>query len=180
MDWNVVLTVHDGAFERAEDELRDLGEVARTEYYNVLVMRVEEIAAFLQDLSGRARMIPDLMESCLARVSPARSTVDFQTAEEFEEKGRAVVRELAPELEGRSFHVRMHRRGFGESLHSGEMERRFAAEVYDVLEEAGKEEPKVDFDDPERVLAVETVSNRAGISLWSREDLERYPFLDPD
>jgi len=27
------------------------------------------------------------------------------------------------------------------------------------------------------VIEVETVGNRAGLSIWTREDLRRYPFL---
>ena len=33
------------------------------------------------------------------------------------------------------------------------------------------------FEDYEAVLAVETVGQRAGLSLWKWEELERYPFL---
>lgn len=178
MDWNVVVTVNE-QFDRAEEELRALGSVARTEYFNVLVMEVEDRAAFLEDLESLGRMVPDLLGECLARIEPAQHAFRFQSADEFEEKAAAVVRERAPELAGRSFHVRMHRRGFGDQLSSGEEERELAGIVYETLEEEGLEEPGVDFDDPDAVLVVETVSNRAGISLWTREDLERYPFLDP-
>lgn len=179
MDWNVVVTVDQG-FERAEEELGALGAVSRTEYYNVLVMEVEDREAFLEELEDLGRLMPDFLGECLARVEPAQHVFSFQSAEEFEEKATEVMRALAPDLAGRSFHVRMHRRGFGDELSSGEEERELAGVVYDTLEEAGSAEPSVTFDDPDAVVAVETVSNRAGISLWTREDLERHPILNPD
>jgi tRNA(Ser,Leu) C12 N-acetylase TAN1 len=35
----------------------------------------------------------------------------------------------------------------------------------------------VSFDNPDAIIAVETIGNQAGMSLWFREDLQRYPFL---
>jgi len=37
--------------------------------------------------------------------------------------------------------------------------------------------PHVAFDDADAVLAVDTVGDRAGMALWTRDDLRRYPFL---
>jgi tRNA(Ser,Leu) C12 N-acetylase TAN1 len=39
---------------------------------------------------------------------------------------------------------------------------------------------RINFDDPDHVIDIETVGNRAGLSLWSRDDLRRYPFLRVD
>lgn len=178
MDWNVVVTTHDDGFERAERELRDLGEVRRTEFFNVLVMRVEDTDAFLREVSERGTLIPDLMERGLSRVAPADRTVSFQSAGEFEERAAETVRSLAGALAGCSFYVRVHRRGFGGSLSSHEQERSLAEAIFGVLEERGAT-AEVDFDDPDAVVAVEIVGPRAGLSVWTREELRRYPFLDP-
>ena len=35
-------------------------------------------------------------------------------------------------------------------------------------------------DGTERIVTVETVGRRAGLACWSREDLQRYPFLNLD
>lgn len=178
MEWNVVVTTRDEGFERAERELRDLGAVERTGFFNVLVMRVDDPEAFVREISERATLIPDLMDRGISRVAPARRTVSFQDAEEFEERAGAAVRELAGSVAGRSFYVRVHRRGFRDSLSSHEEERVLAEEIFDALEERG-ESAEVDFDDPDAVVTVEIVGPRAGISVWSRDELERYPFLDP-
>lgn len=179
MDWNVVVTV-DEDFDAAEEELAALGSVSRTEYFNVLVMKVEDRDAFLRDLEDRGRMVPPLLKRWLSRVEPAQHTIQFQSGDEFEKQASKVIRELAPKLAGKSFHVRMHRRGFRDDLDSGEEEREMAGVVYETLEEEGLEEPSVTFDDPDAILVIETVSNRAGISLWTREDLEEHPILDPE
>lgn len=178
MEWNVVITTHDEGFERAERELEDLGDVRRTEFFNVLVMRVEDPEAFLRDVSERATLIPDLTDRGLSRVAPAQHTVSFRSAEEFEERAVPAVRELADSVAGSSFYVRVHRRGFGESLSSHDEERLLAGAIFDALEEDG-ETARVDFDDPDAVVVVEIVGPRAGISVWSRDQLRRYPFLDP-
>jgi tRNA(Ser,Leu) C12 N-acetylase TAN1 len=38
----------------------------------------------------------------------------------------------------------------------------------------------IDFQDPDAILAVETVGQRGGLSLWTREQLRTYPFLGLD
>ena len=44
------------------------------------------------------------------------------------------------------------------------------------LEQAGTP-GHITFEDLDAILAVETISQRAGLSLWTREKLKRYPFL---
>ena len=39
-------------------------------------------------------------------------------------------------------------------------------------------EARTSFDDPDLILAVETVGQRAGISLWTRDDRLRHPLLN--
>lgn len=178
MQWNVVVTTHDDGFDRAEAELEDFGEVARTGYFNVLVLKVDDPDAFLDALADRATLIPDLFDSVVARITPVSHTFTFQNAEEFEEKGGEIGRALAPKVAGRAFYVRVHRRGMRGELASDEAERALAGAVFEALEERGRD-AEVDFDDPDAVLVVETVDSRAGLRLVTRKELERYPVLDP-
>ena len=39
---------------------------------------------------------------------------------------------------------------------------------------------KISFEDPDAVVSLETVGPRVGLSLWTREELERYPLLHLD
>ncbi len=36
------------------------------------------------------------------------------------------------------------------------------------------------FEDPDALVAIETVGQRAGVSVWTREELRRYPFIRVD
>ena len=48
-----------------------------------------------------------------------------------------------------------------------------------ALAEAGTP-GRINFDDPDNVIQIETVGGRAGLSLWTREDRRRFPFLGSD
>jgi tRNA(Ser,Leu) C12 N-acetylase TAN1 len=71
------------------------------------------------------------------------------------------------------------RRGFKGKIYSQEEGRFLDMCLLDALEKAGTS-GRVAFDDPDHIIAVETVGSWAGISLWRREDLHRYPFIRLD
>jgi tRNA(Ser,Leu) C12 N-acetylase TAN1 len=174
-DWNVVATIHNGGFRRACRLLSLGGELSRTEFYNVVVMKVPDVDAFLGWLE-RLWSESRAAASVIAHVRPVRETFHFQSPEEFEAKARELAFRLTEELGGKSFHVRIHRRGFKGRLLSKEEERGLADAVLTRLSASGTP-ARVAFEDPDGVLAVETVGDRAGLSLWTRDDLRRYPFL---
>ncbi|GIX49332.1 MAG: hypothetical protein KatS3mg131_3543 [Candidatus Tectimicrobiota bacterium] len=68
-------------------------------------------------------------------------------------------------MAGKSFHIRVHRRGFKGKLSSKEAEKRLAEALLEALAQAGHAS-RVRFTDPDVVLVVETVGGRAGLSLW--------------
>jgi tRNA(Ser,Leu) C12 N-acetylase TAN1 len=177
-DWNVVVSVHRDHYRRACAVLGALGEVAQTDYYNVLVMRVDDREDFLKRLSAMVTAAPEFLEVA-ARIMPASETFTFRSAAEFEAKAKETVCAWLPCLIGQSFHVRMHRRGFKEQM-SSHVEERFLDEaLLHALEQAGTP-GHIDFTDPDLIIDVETVGQRAGLSLWTRDDLLRYPFLKVD
>lgn len=178
-DWNVVVTTKGGGFQQARQALGSLGDVEETGYHNVLGLRVDDPDTFLEKLEAMGSVNPDLLESWISRVVPADRSFEFSSAEEFRSESGRAARELAHAVGGRSFHVRMERRGFEGSLNSREVERELGETVLDALREAG-ESAEVSFDDPDLVLAVETVSGWAGIGLITRERRERYPFVAVD
>ena len=87
--------------------------------------------------------------------------------------------EWSSNLAGRSFHVRMHRRGTKHDLRTQETERLFKDAIVDATTRAGMP-GKILFADPDVVIAIGTVDNRAGLAMWTREDLARYHLLRPD
>lgn len=177
-DWNVVASVHERGFVRACELLGELGPVSRTEFYNVLVMKVEDVRRFLEALRTLIDETPDA-HAVLARVVPVTRTFTFQTAEEFEAKAMNAAAPWMTELAGKRFHVRMRRRGFKGKLSSQQEERFLDEFILRRLDEDAMP-GRIDFEDPDAVVAVETLGQRAGLSLWTREDLERYPFVRVD
>jgi hypothetical protein len=177
-DWNVVVSLHERKYIQARKLLEQLGPVSRTAYFNVLVMKVEDIGRLLDTLCKWIEEDPQLL-TILARVIPATQTFTFQTVEEFEAKAREVSLIWVPNLAGKRFHVRMHRRGFKGRLSSQNEEGFLDGVLLEALEKTGKP-GRITFDDPDAILALETVDCQAGLSLWTREDLQRYPFLGLD
>jgi hypothetical protein len=178
--WNAVVTLHpeEQALRRARGFLRQLGDVEKTSYHNVLVMRVENARGFLRDLAVMCAAQPGILND-ISRAVPLTDVFDFATPEEFEAKARGVVLSWIPALRRAFFHVRMHRRGFGGVMPSPK-EERFLDEAILTALQADAAPGKVRFDDPDFVIDVETIDGRAGMALWSREDLKAYPFLKVD
>jgi len=174
----VVATARQGRFAGAIRLLGGWGPVSRTEYYNVLVLRADDPRAVLGELTRMGEDAPDLLAP-LARLVPADRTFDFRNREEFEARAPDAVLGWVERLKGRSFHVRMHRRGFRKRMSSQEEEQLLDAVLLRALEEVGAP-GRVTFEDPDYVLAVETVGGRAGLSLWTREERARHPLLGLD
>lgn len=158
--------------------MQEFGYVRTSSFRNVLLLEVEDTKEFLERFGERARSDPNVL-SAVSRVVPAVRSFHFSLPEEFEEKARAIALEWVPRLGGKSFHVRLHRRGFKGRLLSPEEERFLDRALLETLETAGAP-GSITFDDPDAIIDVETVGNWAGMSLWTREDLERYPFLKID
>lgn len=175
IDWNVVVSVNEHGFRKASDILGELGKIKRSEFLNVLLMQTEDIYNLLEIL--RTKFLEDQDNlSFLSRLIPVIVTFTFQTPVEFEKKSGTTVLTWVPELAGKSFHVRMHRRGFKGKLSSLKEEQHLDHILLEALNAAGTP-GRITFDDPDAILAVETIANRAGLSLWTREQMARYPFI---
>lgn len=177
--WNVAVTVREDGYNKARRLLREYGVVGRTEYFNLLFLHVADRAAFLDGFARVVAADPEILASQISRVVPAEQTFTFQTPEEFEERAREIAAAWAGRLAGKRFHVRLHRRGFKGRLSTPDEERFLDYVLCEALERLG-ETGSITFDDPDAILAVETVSNWAGMSLWTRDELRRYPFLHLD
>jgi len=174
-EWNVVVTLAEQGFRDAVRLLRRWGTVTRTPYYNVLAMRVDDPRAFLADFAAALAASPGIA-NFVSHVVPAQHTFDFATAEEFAARARDVALAWAPEIAGKSFHVRLHRRG-RKGVLSSPREERF---LDDALLQGTAPAGRIAFDDPDAVIQIETIDGRAGMSLWTREEMRQHPFLGAD
>jgi tRNA(Ser,Leu) C12 N-acetylase TAN1 len=174
----VVITVRQGGLKRVRNFLREFGIVSKSGFRDVLVMRADDPERLLEDLAEGSAREPDAV-AFLGRVVPVHLTFTFQSPEEFEAKACDAALTFLPELAAKGFHVRMYRHGLKGRLSSHQEERVLGAVLQEALEKAGTP-GHVRFEDPDVILAVETVGNRAGLSVWTRAQLLRYPFLRLD
>ena len=121
-EWNVVISIYQDGYRQARRALQEFGSVERTPYHNVLVMRVDDPTALLEAVERKTQEVPALYDA-VSRIAPAARTFEFHSIGEFKEKARSIALESLPRITGRSFHVRLHRRGPGHELRSQEVER---------------------------------------------------------
>lgn len=176
--WNVVATTQSGEFSRAKQLLERFGAVKITDFFNVLALKVDDLNEFLRAYSERARKDPRLAE-CVCRIRPMMRIFKFADADEFRVNVRQEVEEFIGELEGKSFHVRINRRGMKGEISGQAEEQNLDGHILSALE--GRGAPgRIDFDDPDAIVDIETLGDVAGVALWTRHDLKNYPFLRVD
>ena len=177
-DWNAVITVREGGFAPACRLLGQFGTVRKTEFFNTLVMRAADPVQLLAELQEQLAEKP-VITTWVSRFMPMQRLFAFQSVDEFELRSRETVLEWLPGLANISFHVRMHRRGFKGKLSSADEERFLDELLLQRLAEAGTP-GKVAFDDPDVIIALETIGTQAGLSLFGRDELRRYSLLHLD
>ncbi|MEK7758750.1 MAG: THUMP domain-containing protein [Pseudomonadota bacterium] len=177
-DWNVVVSVRSDCYRWVRQRLREYARVDHTDYYNILALRVEDPDAFIEELC-RATVADPRLRDCLARAMPAPHTFLFQTAEEFEQRAQQAVAHFLPALGGKTFYVRMHRRGFRGTLASQKLEQSLDKYLLENLA-AGGTPGHVRFADADAVVVIETVGQWAGVALVTRALWARCPFVDPE
>jgi tRNA(Ser,Leu) C12 N-acetylase TAN1 len=174
-DWNVIVTLSEPTFRIARKLLARWGRLRHTEYHNVEVMAVADPTAFIQEFAAAVEEAPGILNA-MSHVVPFEHVFTFVDTADFEAKAREIALSHAPRLAGKSFHVRLRRRGL-KGIISTPKEERFLDDVLlGGLAVAGSP-GCIRFDDPDYVLLIETLAGRGGMALWSREDGKQYPFL---
>jgi len=175
-DWNTIVTIYQQGFMRAIRALQKIGQTDRTPYYNVLVMKTDDPIAALEAVERLTEEQPALYDA-IARMAPAKFTFNFQSPEEFTDRAKSFLLGLLPT--GRSFHVRLHRRGSKLDLKTQEAERLFDDFIVAATVKSGTP-ARITFSEPDAVIVIDTIDDRAGIAMWSHEDLTRHRLLRPD
>ncbi|MEJ2684997.1 MAG: hypothetical protein P8Z71_11455 [Candidatus Sulfobium sp.] len=175
---NAVVNLNARGLKQAIRVMGAFGPIRKTGFFNVLLMEAKDVPGMLEDLKEMMTRDPASL-SFLARIVPVSHAFTFQTPEEFEGKAREIALGWVDGLAGRSFHVRMRRRGFKGKMSGLDEEHFLDRLLLEALEERGTP-GRITFENPDAIIAVETVGPWAGLSLWMREDLERYPFVKLD
>jgi len=173
-EWNVLATSLEGRRPALLAALRPLGAFWGAGYRNVLVGRVDDHDAFLEAVHAS---LPThvLLEGSLTKVVPVEHVTQFEAAELCE----TVVNALAPttaRLTGKTFYVRLERRGFKGVVHTPTVERMVGEALLDASARHGAT-ARVSFQDPDIIVAVETTGSTVGVGLLTRDLRTRFPFV---
>lgn len=174
-EWNAVISVHENGFNKAREVFGDFGEVSRTEFFNVLLLKADKVREMLDSLRKRWERSPESLDF-LARLVPVTHTFTFNTPEEFEVKAKKIILEWAPRLAGASFHVRLRRRGFKGRIRSPDEERLLDQTLIEAINKTGSR-GQIEFENPDAVVAIETIGTWAGFLLWTQNEYGEYPFV---
>jgi tRNA(Ser,Leu) C12 N-acetylase TAN1 len=172
-DWNVLATSVEGARPMLLAGLRRHGAFRGGGYRNVAIGRVADTPAFLTALRDDVAHNP-VLAAALARVLPIDRTLELAERDPLASLETAVAA-LGTRVDG-SFFVRLERRGLRGTLHSSDVERALGASLWRAIEAEGRT-PRVTFDDPDVVVAIETLGSRVGIALIDRALRQAYPFV---
>lgn len=173
-DWNLVVTAYGGRRHDLVYALRPIVRLKRAGYSEVLIGRTDDVDACLAAIAAQAEADPVLTSEILARVVPVSRT--FALGADVEAQLVAETVTLLDALAGRSFHVRVERRGHKRQVQSAELERRLGTALFEALQARG-ETPHVTFADPDVIVAVEIIGDFAGIGLVDRQRRTGFPFV---
>lgn len=111
----------------------------------------------------------------IARVVPVAFTFDF-SPESLRGKLETAVDEAAAKIAGGTCFVRVERRGLGEEIDTSALEQAVADHLFAAVEARGGA-LHTSFEDPDYIVAVETINTDCGIALITCEMRQRYPFM---
>jgi tRNA(Ser,Leu) C12 N-acetylase TAN1 len=173
-EFNLVVTLDaDGEFGRLLHDLEAQGDFHPTSFFGVILGRVPDPEGFLHSVRQARR--EGVAFSDLGRIVPVDRVFTF-TPDDFLDRVCRALGSYLPRLAGRHFYVRLERRGLKGEIVSPEAERSLDDHI---LEELGRQgsEAEIDFEGAEAVVAVETIGDRCGIGLLTRQQMDRYDFV---
>lgn len=86
-DWNVIVTVSEHGFKKAKQLLASYGEVAKTVFYNVLILKTPDTLGFLETLQNEITSGSEFA-AVISRVMPVEKKFSFQSPDEFEYRAK--------------------------------------------------------------------------------------------
>jgi tRNA(Ser,Leu) C12 N-acetylase TAN1 len=175
-DWNLIVTVRPGPehVHRLLTRLGQLGHFARTSFKDVLVGRVDDVQSFL-DAVLEAKAADKAWATLIGRIIPAESIFTF-TPDTLVARLKDAVAPLVERMSAGTFHFRLERRGMAQRIPSQEIERAVAEHVFALAEACGIA-LSTRFEDPDYIIAAETIGDQCGVALIPRGQSARYPFV---
>jgi tRNA(Ser,Leu) C12 N-acetylase TAN1 len=175
--WNVLVTAQEGAARDLKRLVQRYGAFRWSAFRNVLLGQVPEPASFFQALAAELERKP-FVSRWLGKALPIMMTFPVRP-ESFLTDAESRLAVLAHDLKGKTFHVRVERRGHKGELHTADLEHRLGEFLWELLEKE-QAKPAVSFNDPDVVVAVEIAGATAGIAVIPRKLRENFPFVKID
>lgn len=174
LDWNLLVTSMEHHQRDVRRALRPVVRLRSSAFRNVFVARVDDSVAVLAAVDALAARRPAL-EVWLGRTLPIARTFAVD-AERFAAQVEEALASLLGEIAGRSFHVRVERRGHKGRVDSHVTEQVVGRWILETLEARGTS-ARVTFEDADVVIAVEMVGDVAGIAILPRALREAHRFV---
>jgi len=172
--WNVIATAKNHEQSHLIRRLKRFGNFRWSPYHGVLLGCVEDHQRFLEQLHCREESEPGFLYP-LARLVPVGRIFPF-TLDTLVPLLKAEVQGFLEQMEFDSFYIRVERRGHTNEVRSREIEEEVAGAIFQSLAQRGCA-PRVDFRDPDVIVAIEIVGDECGIGLIPKSLRERYPFV---
>lgn len=174
LSWNILATAKDHQQRHLARRLKRFGDFHWTAYGGLLIGRVEDQPAFFTQLLRCEEDEPGFLAP-VARIVPISRTFGF-TPENLLFQLQEIALGWAGQIDSGTFYVRCERRGHAGVLHSHDIEEALEAVLRQDLQAQGRQ-PRVDFKDPELILAVELIDNVCGVGLLTKALRAQYPFV---
>lgn len=135
---------------------------------------MEDHEAFFTQLLRCEEAEPGFLDP-LARIVPIARTFVFRPETLLSQLQEAVL-PWCPAIDGGAFYVRCERRGHAGVIHGHEIELALDAALQDALLAQGHGS-RIDFKDPDAVVAVELIDELCGVGLITKALRARFPFV---
>jgi tRNA(Ser,Leu) C12 N-acetylase TAN1 len=177
-NWNMIVTAvpEPGRQRRLLQTLNRLGEFHPCEFRDVCLGQVEDTAQFLEVIL-KASQADESWVKNLSRAVPIERTFHF-TPESLTEQLKEAVTPFLQCMADGTFHVRLERRGLTGQVMSQQVERDVADHLHALARSQGRQ-LHTSFENPDYIVAAETIGYECGVTLLSQELRERYPFAHP-
>lgn len=170
MPANILVTAHRGLGKSLIKELKDLGNFRETDFRDVLLGEVDDLTKFLEETDKRTSFL-------LSRIVPIEKSFYF-SPEKALEVFKSEVKPFLDRIKGsETFCVRVERRGMKGIISSRDIEREVGTFIQALIEERNGIRPRVNLEDPDKMIIFETLGNWCGIGLISKEMRKRYFYL---
>ncbi len=172
--WNVLVTAQKRQERYLLRLLKNFGEFKGSGYRDVVIGNVADTFAFLDALEVIRRETPEKLRS-LGQIVPLEENFKFDVAD-FMEKAKEAICPYITQVENCKFFVRVVRRGHKGEISGMETEKELDGFILATLEDNEKR-ATVSIEEFEKMIVIETIENRAGVSLITREMKEKYPLV---